>query len=572
MDTWITDTPTSERFPLYTRGNADEVGPKPLSPLGWSLSWAQGICPGVADGWCSLGGFTPDEFAWPVPETFGNWGGYFFNQVSVGRVFGVRTPGGSPDMIDESFFGKNPTVPPYVPDPRDESAERSAAIGEVFAGVLGADRQPQYLTDFIAQVHEWVTDRPDLASLSDAELIEFGRETNLRLRADLGRLHGRHDRRRRRVPASSADWPRLSVSRSSRWRHSARSAMSRARAPRAGCGGSRGPPVTTRRCRANSTRGPTGALDRLRGSSDPAAARFVRDFDEMIAVDGHRGPNEWEIMSDSWVMNPLLPLGMIDKLRRQVDHQSPDNRTAAISARRDEAVAELRAFVADDAGQQRHAGRRSAVRGRVLPGAGGGQGCRSARHARSAAAVRRTRPALGRVRCASRSEARVHAARLASWTRVSPPPTAGHSAWPSGPIYSPTSIPGSRPTSSPTASRSRRSRRGGVAPIAAPSSPGAGDELTGLGVAPGHATGPARVVFDLSEISAVEPGDILVCSTTDPVLGTAVPDRRRRRVRRRRGRQPRRHRQPRARRPVRGLRARRPAAHSGRRNAGDRRD
>ena len=27
MDTWIADTEPSERFPLYTRANADEVGP-----------------------------------------------------------------------------------------------------------------------------------------------------------------------------------------------------------------------------------------------------------------------------------------------------------------------------------------------------------------------------------------------------------------------------------------------------------------------------------------------------------------------------------------------------------------
>jgi hypothetical protein len=30
MDAWITDTPASERFPIYTRGNADEVGPEPF--------------------------------------------------------------------------------------------------------------------------------------------------------------------------------------------------------------------------------------------------------------------------------------------------------------------------------------------------------------------------------------------------------------------------------------------------------------------------------------------------------------------------------------------------------------
>ena len=39
MDTWITDTEPSERFPLYTRANADEVGPDPFTPLNWTLTW-----------------------------------------------------------------------------------------------------------------------------------------------------------------------------------------------------------------------------------------------------------------------------------------------------------------------------------------------------------------------------------------------------------------------------------------------------------------------------------------------------------------------------------------------------
>ena len=301
MDTWITDTPTSERFPIYTRGNADEVGPEPFSPLGWSLSWAQGICPGVADGWCSLGGFTPDEFVWPVPETFGNWGGYFFNQVSVGRVFGLRSPGGSPDMIDESFFGKNPTVPPYVADPRDESPQRSAVIGEVFAGVLGADRQPQYVTDFIAQVRGVGRRAPGPATMSDAELIEFGREANIRLRATwdvytvvtisagggLGIVGG---------------WPLRSANRNSRWRPSVRSDTSRAPAPLAGCGGSREVARAARRRRspARSTPGRRRAGAPAHLPPPRGAAEFVRGFDEMLATDGHRGPNEWEIMSDSW--------------------------------------------------------------------------------------------------------------------------------------------------------------------------------------------------------------------------------------------------------------------------------
>jgi hypothetical protein len=43
-----------------------------------------------------------------------------------------------------------------------------------------------------------------------------------------------------------------------------------------------------------------------------------------------------------------------------------------------------------------------------------------------------------------------------------------------------------------------------------------GDTLTGLGVSPGITKGRARVAFNLSEISELQPGDIIVCSATDP--------------------------------------------------------
>ena len=51
MESWITDSPFNERFRYYTRGNADEVGPDPWSPLGWTLAWEKGCCPGVAGGY-----------------------------------------------------------------------------------------------------------------------------------------------------------------------------------------------------------------------------------------------------------------------------------------------------------------------------------------------------------------------------------------------------------------------------------------------------------------------------------------------------------------------------------------
>ena len=40
--------------------------------------------------------------------------------------------------------------------------------------------------------------------------------------------------------------------------------------------------------------------------------------------------------------------------------------------------------------------------------------------------------------------------------------------------------------------------------------------LTGIGASPGTACGTARTVQGLDQFSAVRPGDVLVCRTTDP--------------------------------------------------------
>jgi len=44
----------------------------------------------------------------------------------------------------------------------------------------------------------------------------------------------------------------------------------------------------------------------------------------------------------------------------------------------------------------------------------------------------------------------------------------------------------------------------------------AGAVLTGIGASPGTACGTARTVHSVDEFSAVTPGDVLVCRTTDP--------------------------------------------------------
>ena len=515
MDAWITDTPASERFPIYTRGNADEVGPEPFSPLGWSLTWEQGACPGVADGWCSLGGFLPGEFDYPITETFGNWGGYLYNQVSVGRVFGVRAPGGSPDIVDESFFGKNASIPPYVPDPRDEALARTVAIGETFAGIMAAIERPAYLTDFVAKVRDWVAGRPDFSALSDAELVEYGRTANYRLRptwdvycvvtiaATVGpgivsAVAGQLGRPEAAVEVFSAIGGVDSAGTAERiWQLSRQVRRS---------------PVVS----AMFDDGVDDLLGRLRASDDSEVRAFVAGFDNLLTVDGHRGPNEWDILSDSWVLKPLLALGMIDQVRRQIDEQSPQHRATATAARRDQVIAELRQLVAGngEASGMLEAGLRS---GRLF------YQCREAVKDASVRVMLEAKlpfHELGR-RLAERGlladpkhlfllldgelddmlanseEWRerlvARAAQFADLSTRVPPYIVVHGE----PIPPITQWP----------------LRADVGPVtrAAP-----GDTLTGLGVSPGVAKGRARVAFDLSEVFELEPGEIIVCSTTDP--------------------------------------------------------
>lgn len=515
MDSWITDTPTSARFPIYTRGNADEVGPAPYSPLGWSLTWEQGIGPGTADGWCSLGGFLPEEFSWPVPETFGNWGGYLYNQVSVGRVFGVRAPGGSPDIVDEQFFGKNPSVPPYGPDPRDESAERSEAIGARFAEILAATEQPGYLREFTAQVKAWVEERPDLPALSDADLIAHGRTANYRQRPTwdvycvitisatvgpsvVGPIAASLGFPNAATELFSAIGGVASAATAERvWRLSRLARDSE-------------------RVGAELDAGTGGIIGRLRASGDQAAKAFVDQFERLLAVDGHRGPNEWDISSDSWVLRPELPLGMIDQLRRQDDDQAPQARAAALTARREQLAAELMRAAADD----------EATKGLLASGLRSGTVFYQAREQVKDAAVRAMLEAklpfveLGR-RLAERGviEHSKHVFLLLDreldqivtapdgWrerlTRRAADFAELGSRVPPYIVVHGTSVP-------PISQWPLRAGGGTVTKAAA------GDELKGLGVSPGVARGRARVAAGLADLTDLEPGDIIVCSTTDP--------------------------------------------------------
>ena len=128
-DEFVVRTKASTRFPVYTRANVGEVFIGPTTPLtsssmsGWPFetAWRSALA--------RVGAFDVDEFDPDHQELVGVFYGYIYLNLSVQRVFGVRMPGASADIIDASFFGGGADeVPPYRPDPRDESPEHTARI------------------------------------------------------------------------------------------------------------------------------------------------------------------------------------------------------------------------------------------------------------------------------------------------------------------------------------------------------------------------------------------------------------------------------------------------------------
>src|SRR3712207_910550 len=112
-DRWLIDTPPSERFPVYTRLNAADVVPDPITPLGASLAWIPHILPGWASGYTAMGAYLPEEV---LPDKT-SAGGFFFGNLYVNqsnvRIVGVRAGIGW-KAIDAAFF--SPDSPPHDDD------------------------------------------------------------------------------------------------------------------------------------------------------------------------------------------------------------------------------------------------------------------------------------------------------------------------------------------------------------------------------------------------------------------------------------------------------------------------
>lgn len=292
---WLTDWEPSDRFPVYTRANAGEVLPDPCSPLCWTVVWEPGVVMGWRDSQVNAGTCDEHEIDANNPEVVGHFGGYLYINASMARLFGVRGPGLAPEMIDATYFGAHPDVPPYVPEPWHESPGNTAKLGEWMMRVMTAPDLPQ-LRDDRSEANAARASRPDLAELDEAALVK--RMTSFT--ALLRKLFERH----LDITAGTSIGP------------GALGAIAEAL-------GDPGLVLTLITSIGDvDSAAPSNAMWKL-SRLDPKSKEYAAGFSSFIDEFGSRGPNEWDIRSDTWETKPALATALIDAMRGAPDSESP---------------------------------------------------------------------------------------------------------------------------------------------------------------------------------------------------------------------------------------------------------
>ena len=511
-DGWVSDSPMSEKYPIYTRGNVGEVFPDPVAPLSSTMALVPGAEAGWRDAFVRFGVFDEAEFSPEHMEILGVFGGYCYLNVSITRIFGVRVPGLTPELVDMTLFGQQEGIDPYTPLPTDESPEHTARITETLGWILTVDDLPDLRADHEA-IEALRAARPDLSTLSDRQLVEgtidlfatwfrklfaqhlfitycamvptgivstvcaaIGQpELAMRLVSGVGG-----------VDSAAPSWTMWELGRMA---------------------------LESKALTAAFDAGIDGLAERLRASDDAEVAKFVARFDEFLYEFGSRGPNEWEVRCPTWETNPELALTAIDRMRLSPATAAPGGAQQTLAAEREQLIAEVTAALEADpeAQGQFQAGVRAA--GLFLAG----------RERTKTNIVRMIQE--GRMLMHEFGRRQVEAGTLTNMADFAMLDTSELRAFLDDPsrfreliaertarfaeleaLTPPFVLNGERiPTSS-------WEQRGSSAVTVAR----AGTVLEGISGCPGIARGRARVILDPFDGGDLEPGEVLVAPSTDP--------------------------------------------------------
>ena len=348
-DKWIIDRTPTTRFPFYTRGNAADVLADPVSPLGWTFCWESGIVLGCRDGFVTFGVFDADDYGTP-PETFGCFGGYFYNSLMQARLMGVRMPGASPEAIDAAYFDDRPDVPPYVPEPWHDSPRHAEKLAETQAYIMSAvTHQP--VEDQHAIALEIRRNRPDLSQLSNHELVARARTMQPHLVA----MFEQHA------------WASLGASFGPGGILAIAEGLGRAEdgvRMIGAVGNVDSANIATqlwdlsRMVRADASLTQlfddsfaSGTIDSVTAGSmlvKIAGSKFASALQTFLIDHGGRAPNEWDPAAFSYESRPALAFIQIDRLRRQDDSADPHKAHQRNSAERERLYNEFMELLSGD--------------------------------------------------------------------------------------------------------------------------------------------------------------------------------------------------------------------------------
>ncbi|WP_037357330.1 PEP-utilizing enzyme [Amycolatopsis orientalis] len=507
---WVVDNDPSPKFPIYTRGNVGEVFPDPVAPFSWTIWGIPHAEPGWIEALERFGAVDAAEFTPGVMESLGVFGGYAYLNVSITRIFGARVPGLSPEAIDATFFGAEAaSAPPYVPGPNDESAEHAERSGKTLEWILTATEVPE-LAATRDRIRKIRAERPDLATLSDAELLERTRHLINTYWRDLWVDHIFMTHCSLVAPgiltavATELGDPALITK-----LISGLGEVDSARPASALWALSR----TVRGSSALSAAFDAG-LDGLRervaaaGSEGPA---FLDAFDQFVYEFGARGFNEWEMRSRTFETHPELAWAAIDRMRNAPDESDPALSRERLAAEREATVEQIAGKLAAN----------PEVQGQFLAGAQSAKTFLTSRERTKTNVI--TLVHEGRVAMRELGRRFVERGLFAEiedfglltddeWTKLlADPDSVAHLVSERkaqlGELLAlepPFIVAGEVPPVD-----TWRRRTSDVSPVVP------GDVLQGVPGCPGTVTGKVRIVRDPADPRGLEPGEILVTSITD---------------------------------------------------------
>jgi len=341
---WFMDDDPSTSFPIYTRGNVGEVFPDPVSPLTADNTWHGAGNRGLLD---FMTRFTidADELDPGQKTMFEIFGGYMFLNLSVARLMGARSSGMTPELVDLGFFGTGTSLPPYVARPKDDDPEITQRVDEMMFGWMTTTEVP-VVADQVSEVANIVATRPDLATISETDLVARTRE----MPPVFSRLFATHSEA---SAAASVSMGAITVIALGVGKPGLDLRIT------GGLGGvasaepsdilwTLGRMVATS---ADLTAAFDEGLDGLAGrlaDLGPRGADFLAGFANFTAAYGSRGPNEWELRSRTWETHPELPLALIDRMRFSPSSDNPSTTRATAHQRSVEALELLQSMVADN--------------------------------------------------------------------------------------------------------------------------------------------------------------------------------------------------------------------------------